>query len=1435
MSQWNLSVRLTGQGSDLSRTLRRTVADARAASRDVNALRRDITGLRAAARRPIRLRLSVDGRHLRSDIRAAVNGASAGSRIRIPLGVDATSLRSEVRRALGSARGQALSVGLRVDDPTRLRRDVDAAIRAAAAGQRILIPVGLADAGRLRRDVDAAVRTASAGQQIRIPVGGDTTRLSGSAADTGSAFSVARKDLLLFAAALLPIVASAIPVAKSLAAAGAGATAFGVAIAGQIATLTEAAEAQKEYDDAVAEHGKHSQEAIKAETQQQRLLKKMPAATRETAAAYSVLKEEYRDWTDALAGDTMPVATKSLQLMTAVLPHLTPMVGGAADEFDRLVTYAGAEMNTPGFDRMMDRISDASTHGLHEIVDGLIALSEASQGMGDNPQLEEFFTFCRENGPLVADTLQNVTGALLHILAAGADTGVGILTLANAFAQLVNAVPPSLLSALIQLYTISRLVSVGMGAMGAAANAGLVARLMAFNRAVQFGGARSAIGGVVQGMSRMSKVAGGLGVLGIAAYAIDALADKARGAPPDVDKLTTSLKELANTGKFTGELEKTFGSMDGYIQKLNTLRAEEKLIDQSGFMDWSKKLGVGPGIDYLLPKIDDLVNGTKSMGAMKEDFQGVDEALAQLATSGHADTAASEFKKFETAMRNAGYSTKDINKVFPEYKTSVAGLKADQDLAAQSMGVFGKAALDTKSKLDAQKASADGLRQSIVALNDVNRAGGSAMSAFEQSIDDVAKAAAANAGALTMNHGELDRNSQKARDADAALRDLATNTDAAATAAREQGKSWEYVNGIYERGRGQFVKAAQAMGLTRDQAQALSREYLNIPDKKTTKLEMRTEDAVTSLDSVIAAIKKTPNAKSVTVKALTRDAITLLESLGFKVKRLPDGRFKVTAATATAQESLGAVRAARDSLKSKNISVGANTGGFWAGVRGLIGRVLGTSYINVAHRRVDSSASPRFADGGIVAAAYANGGIRASRIASFATGGTEPGDRPNQHKAQITPAGSYRVWGEEETQGEGYVPFRRSARPRSRAITEEIVRRLGGDPATIHWNADGSVTDWRYDPQSGSLYSPSDAGAAGNKTRKVKTKVKGKWVTKEVEYFDIGAVEKKLKSAAAATRAWNKDLETVANRVGGDVAEALASMGKEGEKLADKMARGSTKYINDMAKALRDLKKTAKASLTDYTRQLGTANKLNKTFSDDLATLAARGYGDLAKQLAAQNDKAAQELAAAAVKDKGKASKANKAAKTANNALTGDQVEQLVAIIAAISKPTTGIHDVAAVTGLGEDAIIATAGKATGQIKKALGGRASRFLADLAKAQKGMAYADGGIRSGIYATKGGAVTFAEPSTGGEAFIPLGADKRRHALPVLSDVAGRFGLGLRDANEGRVIVIRQPAPLVGTQTWNVTSGDSSENLARRIDADNSYQLRRLARGGVGARG
>ncbi|MER6602606.1 hypothetical protein [Streptomyces parvus] len=1220
------------------------------------------------------------------------------------------------------------------------------------------------------------------------------------------------KDLILaaigLATALIPIAAATAPIAAGLTAAAAGVGAFGLAVGGQIMALAEAAEAEEKYTDAVEEHGTTSTEAAKAEAEYLRTLADMPPATRESAAALAVLKDEYKEWSDGLSGDTMPVVTKSMQAFGALLPHTTGLVKGTSRELDRLLNVAAGGMTTPGFDRFIKSFTEFSTGALARGTTHLTGFIHALDTGEVGSDLREFLAYARENGPLVGETLMNLARVVMNLLVAFSDMGVSVLTAVNALAQLVNAVPPEALSTFVQLYAVMKLATLGMAAMGVVAGGAALANVTAFGRSLMFGGVRPAIGGVIQRMSGLQKAAIGLGVLGVAAIGVAKLAENARGAPPDVDRLTTSLKRLAETGEFTGELQKTFGDVNGLVDKIGDIgdaaKANEEYVKSFG------NSGIGPLDDLRRGAHNlwqDFAKGEDSFKALEGDFKGLDEAMAGMVQSGYGKQAASDFDLIEASALNAGRSTKEIAALFPEYKAAVAAAAAEQELAAQGMGLFGRQAQATKEKLDAQKASTDGLRQSVVALNETNRAALGGMIGFEASIDAAAKAVKENAGALKMVNGELDLNSPKAQAAATLLTDIAAKADEAATAARDQGRSWEYVNGIYERGEQSIVSLGQKMGLNKAQAEAFSASILNIPETKVSTIEMRREDAIAGLNSVIAKIKATPDSKSVTVKALTADAKALLEQLGYKTKTLPDGRVQVTALTGSAISGLRQVKYARDSLSDKTFTITTHY------------RITGSGAAQQARRSGAYGTQLANADGGVVDY-YADGGIRSRAVQHFASGS-------ENHVAQIAPAGAMRVWAEPETMGEGYVPFAPSKRPRSRAITEEIVRRLGGDPAAIQWNADGNVTDWRYDPTSGSLYSPTDAGQAGHKTKKVKVKG-GK--TKEVEYFSLAAVEKQLKANSKATRVWNKDLEKVADRVGGDVADALAAMGKDGVALAKKMANGSTKYINEMASALRGLSATAKASLTDYTRQLDKATGADSAFTKNLATLAARGYGDLAKQLAAQGDTAAQQLAAAAVKDNKTAGKANTAAKKANSALTNDEVDQLIAIIASIKTNKTGIHNVADTTGLGEDVIIATATKAQSQIKASLGSRASKFIADLARANKGLSYENGGIREGIYSTRGGAVTFAEPSTGGEAYIPLGANKRGPATNVLRDVAARFGVGLTDVSGTRPLVIVREGGDTNVTVTTVRTGATASDIASQV----GRQVRRARRGGVNAR-
>lgn len=1388
------------------------------------ALRASLAEIQALS--PVRIRVDFDGdaaqlaataaamRDLRDNADradgalSALTGTSAGAASALRATVDAARSLS---RVLLTLRARALAAASALDE-------LGDQARTAATNLVLLGDGAHATTGRLTT-LSGHTRT------LRGDLGdldGTLTRvnrnlngLRGTLGTTGSSAnsaSAGTKNLILAAVglgtALIPIAAATVPIAAGLGAAGAAVGAFGIAIGGQIMALTEAAEAEDKYDKAVRQHGAASAEAAKAEVEYQQVLAEMTPASRESAAALGALKDEYKEWSDALSNDTMPVVTKSLQLFAAGLPSLTPLVKGASSELDHFMDVAAGGMRTDGFDRFMTSFARFATESLAHGTNLLVRFTQALDTGEIGGDLREFLDYARENGPLVGDTLGNLATAVTHLLVAMSDVGVSVLTVVNAFAQLVNAIPTSLLSTMIQLYAGFKLITLGAAALSAVTGGAAIARLGAYFAIMRAAGVGTTLRATAASMSAMTKASLGLGVLAVAAVGISKLAEKARGAPPDVDRLTTSLKELAESGKFTGELKTTFGDIDGVVKKMGELGDAAKESEE--YVKSFGNSGIGPLDDLRRGAHDlwsDLTEGEKSLSALEDDFKGLDEAMAGMVGNGYGDQAASDFALIEKAAKKAGHSTKEIAELFPQYNDALAAAAVEQQLAVSGMGLFGQQAIATKEKLDAQKSSADGLRQAIVALNEVNRAALGGMIGFEQAIDDTAKVIAKNAGALKGSGNELDLNKQGARDAAAALQELAAKTEEAATAARDSGASWETVNGIYARGHDELIKGAMAAGRTKEQAQALVATYLTMPSEVTTDISMRSEDAIAGLNQVIAKIEATPNSKSVTVNALTAEAKQMLNSLGYQTETLPNGQVVVTARTGGALSGLQAVKNARDSLRDKTITITTHY------------RITGSGAAQEARRSGSHGTQLAQANGGVVDY-YANGGIQRGGVRRFA-GGAE------NHVAQIAPGGSWRVWAEPETMGESYIPLAPSKRTRSRAIAEETIRRLGGDPRTVQWNADGGVTDWRYDPQSGSLYSPNDAGAAGQKTKKVKVKG-GK--TKEVKYFDLKAVETQLKKNSKATTAWNKDLEKVADRVGGDVAEALAAMGKDGVALTKKMANGSTKYINEMAKALRGLAAEAKASLTDYTRQLTKATAADSTFAKNLAILAGKGYGDLAKQLAAQGDQAAMELAAAAVGDNKKAGAANTAAQKANNALTNEQVEQLVAIIAAIKTNKTGIHDVAGTTGLGEDEIIATANKALTQIKGSLGSRAAKFITDLARANKGMSYANGGIREGIYATRGGAVTFAEPSTGGEAYIPLGANKRRQATNVLRDVASRFGVGLTDMAATRPVYIVREGGDTHVSVTAVRTGASASDIGTQV----GRSVRRARRGGVNAR-
>jgi hypothetical protein len=632
MSEWNLSVRLTGQGSDLATTLKESAKEARKLTNRINDAKRALTELRAEAANGITVRLDVDGDHLRSDVTAALNDASAGQDLRVRLGIDGDHLRDDISTALTTAgsgqglrirldldadhlrddvstalstagAGQGMGVNLRLGDTMQLRREVEDAVRWAAWGHRIEIPIGLRDPMQLRRDVSAAVRWASTNQTITVRTVADTSALTnlnrtinsgGSGGGSGGGMRKALMGLLLLAPAAIPLVAglstALAPLPGQFAAVTVPAAAFGAALAGQIEPLTQVAEAEKKYQEAVREHGKASAEAITAQVKYQQLLAELPPEAQQAAVALSQLRENFSAWSDDMAGFTMKPLTNGITVLDTLIPRLTPHVESFSTQLNRLVDVAGGAVQTPGFDAMADRFSAFTDQQLDAMTDKVVhflrVLSEGG-AFQDGP-IAEFMAYAKENGPEAREALRAISDALVTLLRGAAEAGPSMLTLVTALARLVAALPPELVGIILQValaLKILQLTGAGMAllATGLARVRVQIAALGVTSAAA--GGGLAGLRAAFMSLGVAARAAVAVAGIGAVLLILSNLADMGKKAPPDVDRLTTSLGKLGKTGKVTGEAARAFGKdFGGLADSLRTLSRPSNLDKTQQFL-----------------------------------------------------------------------------------------------------------------------------------------------------------------------------------------------------------------------------------------------------------------------------------------------------------------------------------------------------------------------------------------------------------------------------------------------------------------------------------------------------------------------------------------------------------------------------------------------------------------------------------------------------------------------------------------------------------------------------------------------------------------------------------------------------------------------------------------------------------------------------------
>ncbi|MEU5091725.1 phage tail tape measure protein [Streptomyces sp. NPDC021356] len=310
--------------------------------------------------------------------------------------------------------------------------------------------------------------------------------------------------------------------------------------------------------------------------------------------------------------------------------------------------------------------------------------------------------------------------------------------------------------------------------------------------------------------------------------------------------------------------------------------------------------------------------------------------------------------------------------------------------------------------------------------------------------------------------------------------------------------------------------------------------------------------------------------------------------------------------------------------------------------------------------------------------------------------------------------------------------------------------------------------------------------------------------TKAPSGFSLASYAKQLAETRKQSDAWEKNLASIGRRAGADVEETLRGMGEDGKDLVAALAKASGKSFTDIVNNLKALAPTAKATLADYTKQLTNANKAGGDFQKNLLKLASMGYGDLAAQLAAQGDDAAQAVAAAAVKNQGAAAAADKAAKTNAALLSSEDLTNAMTLLGVLrAKPGAGIADVIA-AGLDWATIRALAPKIAQEIKGVAG--SGHFVDQLRGQHVAMA------RGGILPDSSYTVLAGERGTGGEAYIPLGAGNRARSTALLSAVAGTFGYHLSPVRGGGGMTVVHNTTNNRSVTLNGAEQNSAEQAA-----------------------
>lgn len=554
------------------------------------------------------------------------------------------------------------------------------------------------------------------------------------------------------------------------------------------------------------------------------------------------------------------------------------------DQMDRLESkYPALTEGANNFSAAWEATTHTFAFQMRSLEDKLKAFS-ISVGEQIIPKIQELIGFIKQHKDAAEATAIAMGGLLTGMMAFSA---LGKIN--NLFGELANVVKFTG-----DVMIMARVRILELQAVSLAAGGGLKGLAAAF----------TALGTT----AKLSMAATGIG---LALIAIGQLSEMSKSAPPDIDKMTTSLLKLGDTGIVVGELANTLG----------------------GNLD-----GIGTAVDKVAGKLSTMeqINNVLSFGQMqqkgitdaKDKINALDESLANMVKSGHANLAAAAVERMQNALSAQGKDPKLLAGELGKYNSALDDLGVAQKLSTDSMGALGQQTADTTTKLDAQIKTVADLKQMVTDLNDANRAALDGMAGFYAAVDAASKSLETDGANLKMVNGELDLHTDKARNNEKALTDLAAKTDAQGQALMKNNESMDKVNALYADGREKLIGFAEQMGLSTVEAHALADQILQMPDK-TVQFKADETDLKARLADVEKALKNATGEKRVKLLAEKDQLDAAIADAELELAALRDKTVTITARYV--QDLTGLAHSGGQQRATGGI-VGAATGGVRAGM-----------------------------------------------------------------------------------------------------------------------------------------------------------------------------------------------------------------------------------------------------------------------------------------------------------------------------------------------------------------------------------------------------------------------------------------------------------------------------------------------------------------------